>query len=62
MIGDEGTSLMTVLENAPYQYSQLFTLQGSSEVDDKTEANRGLRIKVQTPIPSLMVTEQLKLN
>lgn len=62
MIDDEGTSLMIVLEDALYQHSQLFSLQDSSEVDDKTEANRGLRIKVQTPMPSLMVTEELKLN
>lgn len=40
----------------------LFSLQDSSEVDDKTEINRGLRIKVQTFSPLLIVTEQLKFN
>lgn len=56
---DEGTPLITVLEDTLYQPSS-FLSSRSSVVDDKTETYTGLRAKVQTFMPSLIVTEQLK--
>lgn len=56
---DEGTPLITVLENTGYQPSSFLSAK-SSEVDDKTETTTGLRVKVQTSMPSLIVIEQLK--
>lgn len=37
-MGDEGIPLITVLEDALYN-PLLFSLQGSSEADNKTESN-----------------------
>lgn len=56
---DEGTPLITVLEDTLYQPSSFLSAR-SSEVDNKIETSTGFRVKVQTSMPFLIVTEQLK--
>lgn len=56
---EEGTPLITILEDTLYQPFSFLSAR-RSEVDDKIETSTRLRVKVQTSMLSLIVIEQLK--